>query len=88
MNANDIIKQQTRKISIRMSILMNTLNTIIFSTIGTVRSGHFTIQAWLIGAVIGWITGAIITSIFPPRKVQLWILDKTQTRGKDKSHER
>ncbi|MCR4686746.1 MAG: NAD(P)H-dependent oxidoreductase [Lachnospiraceae bacterium] len=59
-----------RKIGKRMSLLMNTFNTIVFSTIGTLASGHFTWKGWLLGAIIGWITGHLITSFIPPNEVQ------------------
>lgn len=80
MTAQEIVAKQTKKISFRMGLIMNTINTLIFGTFGTLRSGHFTWKAWAIGCLIGFITGAIITTIVPPRKVQLWLLDKTQTR--------
>lgn len=65
-----------RKIGKRMGLLMNTFNTIIFSTIGTLASGHFTWKSWFIGACIGWITGHMITSFVPVNEVQNKVLKK------------
>ena len=65
-----------RKIGKRMGLLMNTFNTIVFSTIGTLASGHFTWKSWFIGACIGWITGHLITSFIPPNEVQDKVLKK------------
>ncbi len=79
MDANEVMAKTMKKIGIRMGLIMNTFNTIIFSTIGTLSSGHFSWKMWFIGAVIGWITGAIITTIIPPKKVQDWVLNKANT---------
>ena len=65
-----------RKIGKRMGFLMNTFFTLVFSTIGTLASGHFTWSGWLVGAIVGWITAFIITSIFPPNEVQDKVLKK------------
>lgn len=70
------------KVGHRMGLLMNTFNTILFSTIGTLSSGHFTIGGWLFGAAVGWCTGAVITSIISVKDTQGWVLEKTKTDGK------
>jgi hypothetical protein len=70
------------KVGHRMGLLMNTFNTIVFSTIGTLSSGHFTWGGWLFGAAVGWCTGAVITSIIPVKNTQDWVLEKTKTDGK------
>ena len=78
---DDVMAQVGRKIGMRMGLIMNTFNTIIFSTIGTLSSGHFSWKGWCVGACAGWITGAIITAIVPPKKVSDWLLAKTKTDG-------
>ena len=70
------------KVGRRVGLLMNTFNTILFSTIGTLSSGHFTWSGWLFGAAVGWCTGAVITSIIPVKDTQDWVLEKTKTDGK------
>ena len=49
---------------------MNTFFTIVFSTIGTLASGHFTWSSWFIGVCIGWITAQLITSFIQPNEAQ------------------
>ena len=78
-NAGDVMAQTMKKIGFRMGMIMNTFNTIIFTTIGTLRSGHFSWGSWFLGGVIGWITGFIITSIINVKKTQDWVLAKTHT---------
>ena len=65
-----------RKIGMRMGLLMNTFFTLVFSTIGTLSSGHFTWSGWLIGACVGWITAHMITSFIQPNEVQDKVLKK------------
>ena len=77
--ANDVMAKTMRKIGFRIGLLMNTFNTIVFTTIGTLRSGHFTWSGWLFGGVVGWITGFIITSIIPVKQTQDKVLEKTKT---------
>ena len=75
-NAGDVMAQTMRKIGQRVGLMMNTFYTLIFTTLGTLRSGHFTWSGWAIGGVLGFITGAIVTAIIPPKKVQDWTLAK------------
>lgn len=68
-----------RKVGKRMGLLMNTFNTIVFSTIGTLSSGHFSWLGWLVGACVGWITGALITSFIDVKETQDKVHAKTGT---------
>lgn len=65
-----------RKIGKRMGLLMNTFFTIVFATIGTLASGHFTWLGWIVGACVGWITAHLITSFIPPNEAQDKFLKK------------
>ncbi len=65
-----------RKIGKRMGLLMNTFFTLVFATIGTLASGHFTWPSWFVGACVGWITAFLITAFIPPNETQDKVLRK------------
>ena len=80
--AGPMMGKMMKKVGKRMGFVMNTFNTLVFSTIGTLSSGHASLKSWLIGAGIGWLTGALITSIVDVKDTQDWVLAKTKLSDK------